>query len=93
MTDKTWEEQKKYFEANLLDGDAIQYGQMLSAPEVWVVVAELLSLQQKQFEEAIKKLKPDFSDKDVVPWTKEKAIAFDRGFKQAIRATLRKGKI
>ena len=38
---------KKNFEANLLDGDAVQPGQMLAATEVWEYLQEVVFLREQ----------------------------------------------
>lgn len=47
------DELRKHFEANMLDGDAIQAGQMLASSEVFGYIAELVPQQIKKFKQAL----------------------------------------
>lgn len=44
---------KKYFEANLLDGDAVQDGQMMAATEVYEIVGDYIAQLEQRVLEAV----------------------------------------
>jgi hypothetical protein len=52
----TFEENKKWFEENFLDGDKIQKGQMMSSQQAFEVVIEALKEQREKIENKVHKM-------------------------------------
>lgn len=58
MSDTTGKNFKRYFEANLLDGDAIQGGQLIASGDAFSVSNEYIQAKLKAIKESLPVTKP-----------------------------------